>query len=126
MLGGRGRVLVLTAAVLSVLVGAGTAQAGGGTVRDGNDRRGPLDIRSASQGHAGTKVTHTIRTFANWPIGLLGPSTPNLFAVEISTDSDRALEWVVLVFSANGRMIARVFKLPSGRFVGSASASKPS
>jgi hypothetical protein len=31
----------------------------------------------------------------------------------------------VLVFSANGRLVAQVFRLPAGTFVGSASASKP-
>jgi hypothetical protein len=112
-------------AVAIFLASAGPAVANTKTISDPNDRPGPLDIRSASHGHAGARVTHRISTFGTWPIGLLRPSTPNLFAVEISTDSDPALERVVLISSRNGRMIADVFTLPSGDFVGSASASKP-
>jgi hypothetical protein len=109
------------------LVAAGHAQAGTNRISDGNDRPGPLDIRSASHGHAGVRVVHTISTFALWRAGLLGPGTPNLFAVEISTDGDAALERVVLIFSANGRMVARVYRLSGGRLVlvGPATASKP-
>jgi hypothetical protein len=109
------------------LVMASHAQAGTNRISDGNDRPGPLDIRSASHGHAGVRVVHTISTFALWRAGLLGPGTPNLFAVEISTDGDAALERVVLIFSANGRMVARVYRLSGGRLVlvGPATASKP-
>jgi hypothetical protein len=124
MVGGRGRRLLLTAAALSMLVGAETAQAGGGTVRDGNDRPGPLDIRSASQGHAGTRVTHTIRTFANWPIALLGPNTPNFVLLQISTKPGPAPERIVLLFSSSGRMVAGVFSR-NGNFLGRAKASRP-
>lgn len=109
------------------LVVAGHAQAGTNRIADGNDRPGPLDIRSASHGHAGVRVVHTISTFATWRTGLLGPGTPNLFAVEISTDGDAALERVVLIFSRNGQMLARVYRLSGGRLVlvGPATASRP-
>ena len=116
--------VAIAVAALCMLAVAETAQAGTDTVRDRNDRPGPLDIRSASQGHSGTKVTHTIRTFANWPIGLLGPSTPNFFSLEISTDSDRAVERVVVIFSTPGRMIAGVFTR-SGSFLARTGASRP-
>jgi hypothetical protein len=96
---------------------------------DGNDRPGPLDIRSATHGHDGDRVVHTISTFGRWRNGLLAPKDrPNLFAVEISTDGDRALERVVLIYSRNGSMVARVFRVASGRrlvLVGPASASRP-
>jgi hypothetical protein len=117
-------VTVLTALAVS-LAAAGNALADTKRISDGNDRPGPLDIRSATHGHAGARVVHTISTFSTWRVGLLGPNTPNLFALEISTDPDPALERVVLIFSANGRMAARVFRLPGGRFIGSASASRP-
>jgi hypothetical protein len=116
--------LAIAVAALATLVAAETPQAGTDTVRDRNDRPGPLDIRSASQGHSGTKVTHTIRTFANWRIGLLGPSTPNFFSLEINTDSDRALERVVVIFSSSGHMVAGVFTR-SGSFLGRTGASRP-
>lgn len=119
------QVLVVTAVVVSVLAGTQTAFAGTGTTPDANDRPGPLDIKSAAQGHQGTsRVTHTITTFSTWGTGLLGTSTPNYFAVEISTDADRAPERIVLMFSAGGRMVAGVFR-PTGQFVGLANASRP-
>jgi hypothetical protein len=120
----RGAVTALTALAVG-LVGTGNALADTKRISDRNDRPGPLDIRSASHGHAGTRVVHTISTFGAWPVGLLGLSTPNLFALEISTDADPALERVVLVFSANGRMVANVLRLPGGGFIGSARASRP-
>ena len=117
---------VAVAAVVGLVL-AGHAQAGTNRISDGNDRPGPLDIRSASHGHAGVRVVHTISTFAAWRTGLLGPGTPNLFAVEISTDGDAALERVVLIFSRSGQMLARVYRLSSGRLVlvGPATASRP-
>jgi hypothetical protein len=120
----RGVVTVLTALAVG-LAASGNAHADTNRISDGNDRPGRLDIRSASHGHAGARVVHTISTFRRWPARLLGPNTPNLFAVEISTDGDRALERVVLVFSRSGRMVAGVFRLPSGRFIGTASVSRP-
>jgi hypothetical protein len=102
----------------------GTAQANVLTRIDGNDTRGPLDIRSASHGHAGNAVTHTIRTFSPWSRALLGPRTPNAFLLVVGTDRDPAPERVVLIFSSGGRMIARVLR-PNGTLVGGAAASKP-
>jgi hypothetical protein len=124
MVGGRGRWFVLAAATLAVLAGAETAAAGTNTLRDGNDRPGRLDIRAASQGHAGSRVTHTIRTFGRWPTSLLGPSTPNYLLLVLSTDSDPAPERLVLIVSSRGRLLAGVFN-PRGRLLGRAGASRP-
>jgi hypothetical protein len=107
-----------------LLAGPELALAGTSTVQDPNDRPGPLDIRSVSQGHAGERVKHTIRTFGNWPKALLGPDTPNFFALQISTDSDPRPERIVVIFSTPGRMVAGVFR-PGGNFVGRAAASHP-
>jgi hypothetical protein len=119
----RGALIVVTALAV-FLVATGNALADTRRVSDGNDRPGPLDIRSATHRHAGARIVHTISTFHSWPTGLLGRNNINLFALEISTDPDRALERVVLVFFANGRMVAGVFR-PSGSFIGSATASRP-
>ena len=110
-----------------ILGAAGNAFADTRRISDRGDVPGRLDIRSATHGHAGNRLVHTISTWGSWPVGLLGPGTPNLFALEISTDADRALERVVLVFSTSGRMVARVFRVNRRRltFVGSARASKP-
>ncbi len=125
MVCGRGRSLLLAAAVLVSLVGAGTARAGTSTVPDADDVSGRLDISSASDGHAGTKtVTHTIRTFAAWPVGLIGPRTPNYFLLELSTDADPAPERSVLIVSSAGHMVGLLFG-PNSRFITSVHASRP-
>ena len=121
----RRRGVTMLTAVLVALFAVGDAYADSRAISDGNDRPGPLDIRSASHGHNGARVVHTVSTFGTWGLGLVGPNTSNLLAVEISTDSDPALERVALVFTANGRLVARVIRLPAGTVVGSASASKP-
>lgn len=120
---------VITAMIATgvALAAVGSAEADTRRTGDGNDTPGRLDMRSATHGHAGDRVVHTISTFARWRARLLAPSTPNLFAIEISTDGDRALERVVLVYSRNGRMVARVFRIAGRRLVlvGAATASKP-
>ena len=119
------RGVTLLTALLVALLAVGNAYADTRVIADRNDRPGPLDIRSASHAHDGARIVHTISTFSRWPLGLIGPNTSNLLAVEISTDGDPALERVVLVFSANGRLVAPIIRLPAGTVVGYASASKP-
>ena len=119
----KSALLVVLAAGVGLSL-TGTAQANVLTRIDGNDTRGPLDIRSASHGHAGNAVTHTIRTFAPWSRALLGPRTPNAFLLFVGTDRDPAPERVVLIFSSGGRMVALVLR-PNGALVGRATASKP-
>ena len=80
--------------------------------------------RQHSQGHAGKKVVHVIRTFANWRLGVLAPSTPNYFLIEFSTDADQAPERSVVVFSAGGHLVANLFR-GNGRFVAPVGASRP-
>jgi hypothetical protein len=112
------------ASLLVLLASPQLALGGTSTVQDPNDRPGPLDIRSVSQGHAGERVKHTIRTFGHWSKALLGPDTPNFFALQVSTDSDPRPERIVVIFSTPGRMVAGVFR-PGGDFVGRATASHP-
>jgi hypothetical protein len=118
----RGVRLAIAMAALCTLATAQTALAGTNTVRDPNDRPGPLDIRSVSHGHAGDRVKHVITTFRRWPTALLGPRTPNFFLLQISTD--RASERFVLIFSSPRRVLARVFD-SDGDFLGRADASRP-
>ena len=90
---GRSRRGVTVLVIVFVgLVAVGNAYADTRAISDGNDRLGPLDIRSARHAHDGARVVHTISTFSTWRVGLLGLNTPNLFALEISTDADPALE----------------------------------
>jgi hypothetical protein len=123
MLGG-GRWALAGALVAGVLVWAVPAHAHVQTVADRNDRPGPLDIRSARHAHSGSKVTHTITTFGAWRPALLGLRTPNFFALSISTDGDAPAERVVVVYSAGGRVTARIYS-GDGRFVAGATAAKP-
>ncbi|HWM13155.1 MAG TPA: hypothetical protein VNO56_01600 [Gaiellaceae bacterium] len=124
-MGRRTKRALLVAVAAGVGLGlTGTAQANVVTRPDGNDTSGPLDIRSASHGHAGTAVTHTIRTFGTWSRAVVGPGTPNAFLLFVSTDADPAAERVVLVFASASRMVALVLR-PNGALVGRASATKP-
>lgn len=112
--------------VLAFLAVAGVAQANAYTEQDANDVAGPLDIRSASHSHAGAKLVHTIRTFAGWGVGILGPRTPNYFLLELNTDSDRPPERSIIVFSRNGRLVASVFGPgPRRRYLGTVPARHP-
>lgn len=118
------RPLAAVAAALAFLVAADAGRAGVSTAQDPNDVRGKLDIRSVSQGHAGTRVVHTIRTFSNWRTGLLAPRTPNYLLLELNIDSDRAPERSVLVFSQSGRMVGALFG-PRGRFIALTRVTRP-
>src|SRR5262245_39436999 len=118
------RPLAVAAAVLAFLACAGTGRAGTSTLPDADDVVGALDIESVSQGHAGKRVVHTIRTFAAWPVSVLAPSTPNYFLLEFSTDPDPAPERSVLVYAQRGHMVAILFG-PNGRFIARVGASKP-
>jgi hypothetical protein len=126
-LGRSWRGVTAVTALVVALIAVGEARADTKRVSDGNDRPGPLDIRSATHGHDGDRVVHTISTFGRWGVGLIGRNTSNLLALEINTDGDRAVERVILIWSRNGRMRAPVFRRSGRRFIGigSATASRP-
>jgi hypothetical protein len=106
------------------LVSAGGAWADTKRVADPNDTRGALDLRAATHAHSGRRVVHTLATFASWPAGLLGPRTPNFLALALDTKGDRRPERIVVIVSGHGRLAAGVFTR-AGRYVGSATASRP-
>jgi hypothetical protein len=118
------RPLAVAAAALAFFAAAEAGYAGTSTVPDADDVVGPLDIKSVSQGHSGAKVVHTIRTFATWRVGVLAPSTPNYFLLELSTDADAAPERSVLVFSRAGHMVGAIFGA-NGRFLAQAGVFHP-
>ena len=115
---------VAVAAALMFFACADLGRAGATTTTDGDDVVGALDVQSVSQGHAPGKVVHTIRTYGNWPVRILGPSRPNYLLFEFSTDADAAPERSVIVVSRSGRLIALIFG-PNGRFIASAGVSRP-
>jgi hypothetical protein len=113
------------AVALVALAGAGVARAGTDTFQDTDDQRGPLDISSVEQGHAGGNVTHTITTYEAWPGSLLARRTANFLLIEINTDADRAPERNVLIVMARGRLIAAVLDQQARQLLGRASVSRP-
>ena len=70
-----------------LVVPAATATAHTDLRKDGNDTRGPLDLRSAGVGHKGSgSVTHSLTTFGSWKPKLL--RSGSYFAVAFDTDDD--------------------------------------
>jgi hypothetical protein len=72
-----------------LVVPAATASAHEDLRKDGNDTRGPLDLRSAAVGHKGAgSVTHTLTTFTSWKPKLL--RNGSYFALAFDTDDNAA------------------------------------
>jgi hypothetical protein len=66
---------------------AATASAHEDVRKDGNDVRGPLDLRAAAVGHKGEgSVTHTLTTYGSWKPKLLRGGS--YFAIAFDTDAD--------------------------------------
>src|SRR6185436_8681011 len=79
--------VLLVAGLLVVLTV--TASAHEDVRKDGNDTRGPLDLRSAGVGHKGAgSVTHTLSTFTSWKPKLLQKGS--YFALGFDTDNNAA------------------------------------
>lgn len=79
--------VVLVAGLLAVPVASASAH--GDVRKDGNDTRGPLDLRSAAVGHKGPRsVTHTLTTFTSWKPKLL--RNGSYFALAFDTDDNPA------------------------------------
>lgn len=68
------------AAVLTLLLLAtpGAASAGTRSVDDADDAGGRLDVATATAGHAGRKLEHTLVMHEEWFSKLLGPGTATL------------------------------------------------
>ncbi len=110
--------------VVAALVAPATAQANRKTVADGDDVSGSLDIRSVSHGHRGTRLTHTLRTYAPFAGRLL--RNDNVIGFAFDTSGTRSsVERYAFVFWESGRLHAIVIR-PNGRFVASARVSRPS
>ena len=109
--------------VLLALAVAPAAQADTKTVRDGNDVATALDIRSVSQGHARSRVTHSLRTYGAFSSRFL--QGDNIIGFGFDTNhTARSAERFVFVFWA-GRLRAAVTNR-SGDFIAWARVSRPS
>jgi hypothetical protein len=92
----------LAVAALSLTVSALTAPpslAHSFTKSDGNDSPGRLDIRSASVGHKGSAVVHTVKTQEGWTAAALGDDS--FFIVEIDTNFDEDFERCAFIYFAD-------------------------
>jgi hypothetical protein len=114
------------AGVLAGLVVAAApsqASADGRAIVDGNDVAGPLDIRRATQGHAGPRaVTHSVTTFRRFRSSFLRGE--NGFTFQFDTNGRPArFERLVFVLWTNGRLRALVSN--RRRIIGAARVSRP-
>jgi hypothetical protein len=63
-----------------------------------------LDIRSATAGHKGEHfLRHTISTFGDWPVSLIGVHTPNFLALGLDTHGNSTFDNYVFFFSNGGK-----------------------
>src|SRR5439155_26065828 len=99
----RAILLTIGATGLAALIAPGTALAHTASRSDGNDVRGPPDIKAIREGHRGLALTHRVTTFDPWRSTLLGTRTPNLIALSFDTGGTAAPERWVFVLYANGR-----------------------
>ncbi|HYY75176.1 MAG TPA: hypothetical protein VE644_02520 [Gaiellaceae bacterium] len=92
-------------------------------VADGNDAPGRLDIRRATQGHAGSRtVTHSVTTSRRFASSFL--QGENAFTFHFDTNARPArFERFVFVFWANGRLRAMVANRRGS--IGAARVSRP-
>jgi hypothetical protein len=115
------RALIGVIAVLA-LAGPESAPADTKTVGDSNDVPTALDIRSVSQGHARSRVTHTLRTYEAFSSRLLQGDNVIVFGFD-TNGTARSAERFVFVFWA-GRLRAAVTK-PNGDLISWARVSRP-
>jgi hypothetical protein len=118
----RGALAGLIAAL--ALAGPGAAEANTKTVGDGNDVASVLDIRSVSHGHAGSRLTHSLRTYASFSARLLRGENVIVFGFDTNNRA-RSAERFVVVFWAAGRLRAAVVR-GNGDLVARAGVSRPS
>ncbi|MGH3112411.1 MAG: fibronectin type III domain-containing protein [Gaiellaceae bacterium] len=118
-----GGFLAAVVAGLVVAAAPSPASADRRAIVDGNDVAGPLDIRRATQGHAGSRaVTHSVTTFRRFASSFLRGE--NAFTFHFDTnDRPARFERFVFVFWANGRLRALVANRTE--IIGTAGVSRP-
>jgi hypothetical protein len=94
------------------------------TITDGNDVRGRLDIRSATQGTRRRSVVHTISTYGTWSGRLLRFQESRFLFIDFDTKAGPRADRIVVVFFYRGKLRAAVLS-GRGRFIGWATAVRP-
>lgn len=118
-----GGFLAAVGAGFALAIASSPAAADTKAVADGNDVPGPLDIRRATQGHAGSRtVTHSVTTSKRFASSFL--QGENAFTFHFDTNARPArFERFVFVFWANGRLRAMVANRRG--IIGAARVSRP-
>lgn len=119
------RSIAFIVAVAAFLIAPTAARADTKSVRDPRDASGRLDIRSASHGHAGANVVHTLVTHGSWSSSVLGGSNAAVFVLDTNNNWRDKPERFVVVFWQGGRLRA-VLANKSGRVLRQVRASRPS
>ncbi len=120
---GVGNFLVAVAAGAVFLLASGPAWADTKVVTDGNDVSGPLDIKSASHGHAGKKfLIHTVSMYEPFSSSFLQGGKSITFQFDTSGRST-TFERYVFVSWSGGKL--RAFVANKTHDIGTASVSRP-
>jgi hypothetical protein len=122
---GRGFPVVL-GAVICALVFPALALAHSETVRDGNDRPGPLDIRTVSLSHARDSIRYTINMFSPWRTSVISEErTPlNYVAVGFDLRGDSSFERFAILLERKGGLRG-FFIAPGRRILRPLASSRP-
>jgi hypothetical protein len=115
--------LVAALAAQLLVLSTGHAVAHTETISDGNDTRGPLDIRSATVSHIhGTEVDHHIETFGDWSVGTLG--NDSFFVIVFDTSgTHKTFERCAFAFQTRKRLRGSLTNCGS-RYITSIDVSK--
>ncbi|MDQ3952929.1 MAG: hypothetical protein M3279_08220 [Actinomycetota bacterium] len=119
----------MTAALLTALAPP-AAWSDGGSARDRNDARGPLDIARVSHAHRGSAgsatLVHTMRLRSAWPVKKLRGNAFALFYFDLRGRRGAGAERTVQVQYENGRLVAHMFdQVNSGQHVGAVTLRRP-
>jgi hypothetical protein len=112
------------AQVVIGLAGPVVAAAETGTITDGNDVRGRLDIRSGTQGMRRRSVVHTISTYGTWTGRLLRFQESRFLFIDFDTKAGPRADRIAVVFFYRRKLRAAMLS-GRGRFLGWATASRP-
>jgi hypothetical protein len=110
----RRRSILLVVAALSSSAFVNVAHADTKRLRDGNDVRGPLDIRAVAHGHrtasdGSTRLVHTVRLRRAWPVAKLGKDAYLVVSIDLRGHRRGRPERTLQIESEHGKLVARMY-----------------
>lgn len=115
------------ALLIGILVSSATADTARFT--DPNDTPGKLDVKTVHQGHDGTRIVHTARTFRRWRSRTLsGDETYIGFYLDAGTKGRRADRFVWVRWKQGRGLYAQIFRPlthANGDLLGPVRVSRP-